>query len=163
MAYLAIMALPLLVMKRFDLPPPMYAVLGSFLFLSCTGPSRLYWTAEKYINRGWTKQMLYLPFLVCFGCGVAINNSRAVFEAIWGKRSEFVRTPKKGQVEKKHYSPVVNFLFLFEIMAGLWCLLGMVVYFSVRQYLVGHFLLMYAIGFLYVGSMSFLHQKRRAL
>jgi hypothetical protein len=47
MAYLAIMALPLLVMKRFDLPPSMYAVLGSFLFLSCTGPSRLYWTAEK--------------------------------------------------------------------------------------------------------------------
>ena len=163
MAYLAIMALPLLVMKRFDLPPPMYAILGSFLFISCTGPSRLYWTAEKYINRGWTKQMLYLPFLVCFGCGVAINNSRAVFEAIWGKRSEFVRTPKKGQVEKKRYSPVVNFLFLFEIMAGLWCLLGMVVYFSVRQYLVGHFLLMYAIGFLYVGSMSFLHQKKRAL
>lgn len=163
MAYLAIMALPLLVMKRFDLPPPMYAILGSFLFLSCTGPSRLYWTAEKYINRGWTKQMLYLPFLICFGCGVAINNSRAVFEAIWGKRSEFVRTPKKGQMEKKRYSPVVNFLFLFEIMAGLWCLLGMVVYFSVRQYLVGHFLLMYAIGFLYVGSMSFLHQKRRAL
>ncbi|MCK5551708.1 MAG: glycosyltransferase, partial [Deltaproteobacteria bacterium] len=152
MAYLAIMALPLLVMKRFDLPPSMYAVLGSFLFLSCTGPSRLYWTAEKYVNRGWTKQMLYLPFLVCFGCGVAINNSRAVFEAIWGKRSEFVRTPKKGHVEKKRYSPVVDLLFLFEIMAGLWCLLGMVVYFSVRQYLVGHFLLMYAIGFLYVGG-----------
>jgi cellulose synthase/poly-beta-1,6-N-acetylglucosamine synthase-like glycosyltransferase len=163
MAYLAVMALPLLVTKRFDLPPVAFAVFGFLLFLSCTGPSRLYWTAEQYIQGRWSKQMLFLPFLICFGCGVAINNTRAIVEAVWGKKSEFIRTPKKGHVEKKRYKPAANLLFLFEIAAGLWCLLGMVVYFGVRQYLVGHFLLMYAIGFLYVGSMSFLHQKRRAL
>jgi cellulose synthase/poly-beta-1,6-N-acetylglucosamine synthase-like glycosyltransferase len=162
-AYLAIMALPLLMTERFDISPSVYAVLGFLVFLSCTGPSRLYWTAERQAQGGWTKQMLLLPFLVCFGCGVAINNSRAVLEAIWGKKSEFVRTPKKGDAQKKRYKPAANFLFCFEIMAGLWCFLGMVVYFTVHQYLVGHFLLIYAVGFLYVGSMSFLHQRRRAL
>jgi cellulose synthase/poly-beta-1,6-N-acetylglucosamine synthase-like glycosyltransferase len=162
MAYLAIMALPLLVTKRFDIPPIAFALFGVLLFLSCTGPSRLYWTAEKYIQGGWSKQMLFLPFLVCFGCGVAINNTRAIVEAVWGKKSEFIRTPKRGHVEKKPYKPVANLLFLFEITAGLWCLLGMYFYFGVRQYLVGYFLLMYAIGFLYVGGMSFLQQKRRS-
>ncbi len=162
MAYLAVMALPLLVTKGFDFPPVAFALFGFLLFLSCTGPSRLYWTAEKYIQGGWTRQMLFLPFLVCFGCGVAINNTRAIVEAVWGKKSEFIRTPKRGYMEKKRYKPAGNLLFLFEIMAGLWCLLGMYFYFAVRQYLVGHFLLMYAIGFLYVGGMSFLQQKRRS-
>lgn len=163
MAYLALMALPLLLTERLDLPPAVYAVLGLFLFLSCTGPSRLYWTAESYLEGGLTKRMLFLPLLVCFGCGVAINNSKAVLEAIWGKRSGFVRTPKKGDVQKQRYRPTGDLLFLVEIMAGLWCLVGMVVYFSVRHYLVGHFLLMYAIGFLFVGSMSFLHQRRQSI
>lgn len=161
MAYLAIMALPLLVTKRCDLPPVAFALFGVLLFLSCTGPSRLYWTAEKYIQGRWSKQMLFLPFLVCFGCGVAINNTRAIVEAVWGKRSEFIRTPKRGYAEKRRYKPAANLFFLFEIAAGLWCLLGMYVYFAVRQYLVGYFLLMYAIGFLYVGGVSLLQQKRR--
>jgi cellulose synthase/poly-beta-1,6-N-acetylglucosamine synthase-like glycosyltransferase len=163
MAYLAIMAPLLLFTERVTLPPALYALLGGLIFLSCTGPSRLYLAAEKYIHGRWTKQMLLLPLLVCFGCGVAINNSRAVFEAIWGKRSSFIRTPKKGSREKKRYKPALDPLFVLEIMAGLWCLLGMFVYFEVRHYVVGHFLLLYAVGFLYVGGMSLFHQKRRSL
>ena len=38
--------------------------------------------------------------LMALGVGVCINNTKAVFEAIWGairrKPSEFVRTPKYG-------------------------------------------------------------------
>jgi hypothetical protein len=163
MAYLAIMAPVLLFTERIKFPPTLYAILGGLIFLSCTGPSRLYLAAEKYIHGRWTKQMLLLPLLVCFGCGVAINNSKAVFEAIWGKRSAFVRTPKKGSREKKRYRPALDPLFILEIVAGLWCLLGMFIYFDVRHYVVGHFLLLYAVGFLYVGGMSLLHQKRRSL
>jgi hypothetical protein len=48
---------------------------------------------------GW-KTVLYMPLLMALGVGVSLNNCLAVLEAIWGamrgKPSEFVRTPKYG-------------------------------------------------------------------
>jgi hypothetical protein len=91
---------------------------------------------------------------------MAINNTKAVFEAILGKRSDFIRTPKRGDQEKKRYMPSINLSFFLELLAGLWCLSGMFFYFTARQYLVGHFMLIYAIGFLYIGGLSFFSQLR---
>ena len=161
MAYLAVIAPSLLINRRFHLPFLLVALLGSFLLLSFMGPSRLYWTAGKYLYGRWNTQILLLPFLICFGCGMAINNTRAVFEAIWGKKSDFVRTPKRGNQQKKQYMPVKNPLFLLELAAGCWCLVGMYFYFTSHQYLVGHFMLIYALGFLFVGGASLFSQFRR--
>ena len=154
MIYLAVIAPSLLIYRRFDFPFTFLVLLGIFLLTSFMGPSRLYWTAGRYLYGSWNKRVLLLPFLICFGCGMALNNTRAVFEALWGRPSEFVRTPKQGTRQKKRYAPLTNSLFLLEIGAGLWCLLGMVFYFSARQYLIGHFLLIYAVGFLFIGGLS---------
>ncbi len=52
---------------------------------------------------GW-KSLLYMPFIMALGVGLSLNNTRAVWEAIWTRRqykkggkhvrNEFVRTPK---------------------------------------------------------------------
>ena len=42
----------------------------------------------------WTERLRYLPFLMSIGIGLAVNNTKAVFEALFHKPSEFVRTPK---------------------------------------------------------------------
>ena len=44
---------------------------------------------------GW-RNLLFLPHVIALGMGLAINNSRAVFSALFGRRSPFVRTPKTG-------------------------------------------------------------------
>ncbi len=44
----------------------------------------------------WTDRLKYLPFLMSIGIGLAVNNTRAVFEALFHKPSEFARTPKYG-------------------------------------------------------------------
>ena len=44
----------------------------------------------------WKTRLKYLPLLMAVGIGLSINNTRAVLEAIFGKQSEFVRTPKHG-------------------------------------------------------------------
>ncbi|MBD3307422.1 glycosyltransferase [candidate division KSB3 bacterium] len=160
MLYLAVIAPSLLIYRRFDLPLLLLGLLGSFLLVSFLGPSRLYWTAGKYLYGKQMRRVVLLPFLICFGCGMAINNTRAVVEAILDKQSEFVRTPKRGHQERKHYIPSINPLFLLELVAGVWCLVGVGFYFTAHQYLVGHFLLIYAVGFLYVGGLSVLSQIR---
>ncbi|RPI34166.1 MAG: glycosyltransferase [Chloroflexota bacterium] len=62
------------------------------------GPPLFYTTAQAAVFDGahrWGR-LLRLPFLVMLGVGIAVNNSRAVFEALIGKRSAFERTPKTG-------------------------------------------------------------------
>jgi cellulose synthase/poly-beta-1,6-N-acetylglucosamine synthase-like glycosyltransferase len=160
MAYLAIMAPVLLITTRIEIPTVTFVVCGIIILLSSTGPSRLYWTAERYASEGWPRRILLLPFLICFGCGLSLNNSRAVAEAVLGKKSAFVRTPKRGNRTKKLYKPLMNPLFILEILTGLWCSSGIVLYSTASQYMVRPFLFLYAIGFIYVGLISFLHRHR---
>ena len=61
---------------------------------------------------------------------------------------------KTGAVKRKHYAVPKSRLFVFELLIGLWCLAGMAAYFASDHYIVGHFLLLYALGFLSVGFLS---------
>jgi cellulose synthase/poly-beta-1,6-N-acetylglucosamine synthase-like glycosyltransferase len=160
MAFLSIMGPFLLVAKRIEFSTALFVVVISILILSFPGPSRLYWTAERHASQDWPKRVLLLPFLICIGCGLAINNTRAVIEAILGKRSAFIRTPKRGDRTKKHYRPLLSGVYVLEILTGVWCFLGILFCVSETQYLLRPFLCLYAIGFFYVGFLSFLHRKR---
>ena len=42
----------------------------------------------------WITRLKYLPFLMSIGIGLCVNNARAVLEALFGKQTEFARTPK---------------------------------------------------------------------
>jgi cellulose synthase/poly-beta-1,6-N-acetylglucosamine synthase-like glycosyltransferase len=66
------------------------------LFLASTfSISTFYLTAQRELYpRTWTRTFLYLPFVMACGIGLAVRNSMAVLEALRGKPSEFVRTPK---------------------------------------------------------------------
>jgi uncharacterized membrane protein HdeD (DUF308 family) len=98
--------------------------------------------------------------MICFGCGLALNNTRAVAEAVLGIRSAFIRTPKRGFKRLKTYVPSRSHLFLLELIIGLWCLGGMIIYFNANHYLVGHFLLAYGIGFSTIGMLSWRHHRQ---
>ncbi len=66
------------------------------LFLASTcSISSFYLVAQRELYpRTWTRTFLYLPFVMACGIGLAVRNSVAVLEALFGKSSEFVRTPK---------------------------------------------------------------------
>lgn len=157
MLFLTVMALPVLLSGQPRLPAVLFFAFGSLLVLSCSGPSRLYLVAEQALDHSRLKTLLLMPLMICFGCGLAVNNSRAVLEALIGRKSAFIRTPKQGFYGRKRYLPARSGLYLTEIGVGIWCLAGMVVYFAADLYLVGHFLLLYAAGYLSVGILSWRH------
>lgn len=160
MTYLAIMAPILLLTTQVKIPFFLLIIFALMLLIASTGPSRLYWVAEKSISRSRVKKMFFLPLLIAFGCGLAVSNSKAVFEGIIGKKSEFIRTPKKGNVLKKVYATSGSLFFLLEIFIGIWCLTGIIAYAGAGQHILRPFLFLYAIGFIYVGFLSLLHMKR---
>ncbi len=81
------------------------------LFLASTfSISTFYLTAQRELYpRTWTRTFLYLPFVMACGIGLAVRNSIAVLEALRGKQSEFVRTPKYavGQASRLSTQPSV--------------------------------------------------------
>src|ERR1700758_2630860 len=66
------------------------------LFVASTcSISSFYLAAQRVLYpRTWKRSIKYLPFVMAVGIGISIRNAVAVLEAIFGVKSEFVRTPK---------------------------------------------------------------------
>jgi cellulose synthase/poly-beta-1,6-N-acetylglucosamine synthase-like glycosyltransferase len=62
--------------------------------LAALGPILMYWVAMKSDGKPIRERISILALLIVLGMGLSINNSRAVFEALIGKQSSFLRTPK---------------------------------------------------------------------
>ena len=67
------------------------------LFLAATASvGNFYIVSQRELYPDWKQRLRYLPFLMSIGIGLCVNNTRAVLEAMFGKQSEFARTPKYG-------------------------------------------------------------------
>lgn len=154
MLTLAALALPVLMILDIGLSPIVFGLIAAALALSMTAPSALYLVSQRAAYSDWPRRIPYLPFLVMVGIGLAVSNSRAVFEALIGRESGFVRTPKRGDREIKRYRVRLPWIGVLEIGAGIYCLISLHVYLGAAKYLIGPFLAMYAAGFLFVGFLT---------
>ena len=65
-----------------------------FLASSCS-ISGFYMAAQRALYpKTWKRSVIYLPFVMAVGIGLSVRNAKAVLEALFGVKSEFVRTPK---------------------------------------------------------------------
>ncbi|MBA2483877.1 MAG: glycosyltransferase [Nitrosomonas sp.] len=154
MVILSILTLPLLFTLDVTVPWSLMAFCMFCILIAICGPSSLYLTSQIAAKSG-IKRIGFLPFLTCIGVGIALSNTRAVFEAVFKIKSGFVRTPKSGYFKKAQYRVNAPILPIFEILLGLYCLFSLYYYFQAEKYLVGPFLIIYACGFLLVGIRSF--------
>jgi cellulose synthase/poly-beta-1,6-N-acetylglucosamine synthase-like glycosyltransferase len=123
-----------------------------------------YVVSQRELYPDWRARLKYLPFLMSIGIGLCVNNTRAVLEAIFGKQSEFARTPKYG-IERegdewvgKKYHQSVGVQPIIELALGLY-FTGTVFYALINQiYGTLPFLMLFQIGFLYTGLLSILQQ-----
>lgn len=157
MTFMALLALPVLLNTQVTLSIWLLLTLVLAVVISLTGPSALYCVSQFSQGRSNGRKLLHLPGLVCIGVGIALSNSRAVFEALAGINSPFVRTPKSGD-KKKAYRTAATWFPLFEILMGIYCALSFIYYLQAQKYLIGQFLFIYMLGFLLVGYRSLLEQ-----
>lgn len=158
MAFLAAAALPIIVVRGAHPADGSYLLMGVFLVLASTGPSAMYVQAQKDLGRSPYRAMVLMPLMICFGCGLAVNNTRAVAEALLGRNSPFVRTPKRGSGGAGYRVPLSG-VTLLEAFAGLWCISGVAAYWLTDHVLVGYFQLLYAVGFLSAAGLSWKHGR----
>jgi len=135
----------------------------TLLCLATFGPSSMYLFSQKILYQDWKARVKYLPFLVCLGTGIAVNNTKAVLEALFNVKSGFVRTPKYGIRKQqdtwrsKHYSMPLSPVAILEFLLGLYSLSGLLMFLLFSKYLVSPFMLIYTAGFFYVFFVSVKH------
>src|SRR6186713_2304595 len=55
-----------------------------------------YLISQRETYTDWKSRVRHLPVVMAIGIGLAVNNSKAVLEALFGEPGEFTRTPKYG-------------------------------------------------------------------
>jgi len=135
----------------------------TLLCLATCGPSSMYLFSQRVLYQDWKSRIKVLPFLMCLGTGIAVNNTKAVLEAFLNIESGFIRTPKYGIKKRddswksKHYSIPLNTISILEFLLGLYSLSGLILFLFFSKYLVSPFLFIYTSGFFYVFFLSVKH------
>ncbi len=148
------------------------SIMATLFTIATFGPMTFYAFAQKQLYpNDWKRRILHVPLMMIVGCGIAVNNTRGFIEAIIGKQSPFVRTPKHGITSRsdkwknKNYHAKVDYMTIFELLFAGYAITTIIVALITKRYLVIPFLLIYTISFLYV-SMSSIFQNavaRRAI
>jgi cellulose synthase/poly-beta-1,6-N-acetylglucosamine synthase-like glycosyltransferase len=123
-----------------------------------------YMVCQREVHKDWRARVKYVPFLMSVGIGLSINNTRAVFEALFNKQTEFARTPKY-RIEAdgdewvgKKYRQSVAVQPLVELALGLY--FTATVFYALANQIYGTvpFLVLFQVGFLYTGLLSVVQQ-----
>jgi cellulose synthase/poly-beta-1,6-N-acetylglucosamine synthase-like glycosyltransferase len=132
------------------------------IFFSASAPAAVFYICcqRELHPRTWLRELLLLPALIALGIGLAVNNARAVLEALVGHQSEFTRTAKYG-IERRtqswkqlQYVPIKSVLPFVELLFAAYF-----TYFLITAVLRGQwasvpFLVLFQSGFAYVALCS---------
>lgn len=163
MIFLSIILLPAMIV-RFYQGWFQVMVIDLPLFLASTcSISSFYLAAERaFYPKTWKRTFLYLPFVMATGIGLSVRNSFAVMEALFGIKTEFVRTPKyrveagkrQSSWTGKKYRKGAGWMPFLEIALGLYFAAAVIYGFQNENYATVPFFLLFVWGYFYTGAMS---------
>jgi cellulose synthase/poly-beta-1,6-N-acetylglucosamine synthase-like glycosyltransferase len=156
MIVVSLMMLPVMIVRYYmgwlemlliDLP----LIIASFWSISA-----FYLMAHRELfPKTWKRAFVFLPALMAAGVALTIINSRAVFEALIGYKTEFARTAKYGQQGLKSrdvkYRRRSGWLPYAELLAGSGFLAITVYAINSYNYLAVPFLMLFVGGYFWAG------------
>ena len=154
---------------RFDTHRPWAIALATVMSLTTLCVLSYHLACQRATGRRLWTTLGELPALVSLGIGLSVNNGRAVLEAIAGKPSPFLRTPKSGESAAGPVAPPRA--YALRAHGFTWIELGLALYFGAglvmaihtERWLAVPFLLLFLLGFGYVGLASMGRPPHRLL
>lgn len=140
-----------------------FSIMSVFVLASIS--SFLFYTyAQRAIHLDWQRRLLLFPVFMAGSMGLAVNNTRAVFEALIGYKTEFKRTPKyriednSDQWKKKRYvQKKLSWIVIVELAFAAYFVFGIATSIAYLEIAAIPFQLLFLIGFGTVGTMSLRH------
>ncbi|MBC8144550.1 MAG: glycosyltransferase, partial [bacterium] len=166
MLLVAALSVPMVVIKSSS---PMYStwfdLLGAFVIASLA-TMLFYLFAQRDIHADWRRRMMIYPLFIAGMTGLAVNNTRAVFEALVRHRSDFIRTPKYNIVARsdgwgisRYRQLGVQPAAILELMIALYFVGGIALAIHHGELAVIPFQLIFLLGFGTTGWLSLRHAR----
>jgi cellulose synthase/poly-beta-1,6-N-acetylglucosamine synthase-like glycosyltransferase len=114
-----------------------------------------YLLSQTELRSRWRTTLWDIPCLMSVGMGLCVNNSQAVLEALWGRKTEFVRTPKlnvegkTAALTRAGYRGRLSPLVLVELAAAIYFIFVLVYAMRKGIYVSLPFVLLFLSGYLY--------------
>lgn len=129
------------------------------------GPGAYIMIIQSMYHESWKSKAKILPALLVYNAGMSVNNTVAVFDAVLGKKNEFLRTPKYGVLKKKDdwkdnaYNLPFSQVTLLELFFGIYGILGIFVAIFSNNPVFVPIIALQAIGFFYIAYLSLSHTR----
>lgn len=169
MLLVALLSLPMMVIKVSSSASRGFFIGATIFTASAFSYPLFYIYAQKEIYPDWKRRVLFLPILMAGAIGLSVINTKAVLGALLGRRSAFIRTPKynlRGRSGLRlpggaNYRAAFSGTVVLELL--LFVYVSFALWYSVShlQLATTPFVLIYWLGFLFVGSLSLYHGLRR--
>lgn len=160
---------PVLLALNYKLYPVSLVPITGLLLYLLMGPVTYLYMIKKIWGNRWKDKAIQYVYLILFASGISVNNTIAVFDAIIGRKNEFLRTPKFGVVKKnddwreKAYVLPFSKTTLLEVFFGVYgCIAIFVAIYSGNPVFVP-VITIQTVGFIYVAYLSIVHSSRGKL
>ncbi|MHB8338673.1 MAG: cellulose synthase family protein [Ignavibacteriaceae bacterium] len=164
----AILNVPLIFIKNSG-PHELYFAVMSLFVLAFVSSFMFYLYSQKDIRADWRKKIVLFPLFMAGSMGFAVNNSRAVFEGLMSRKSEFVRTPKYKVVSNKdswignkYSSKKLGMSVIVELIMAIYCLVGIAASIYFFELAALPFQILFFLGFAFVSGTSIKHAFSKA-
>jgi len=161
MIVLSVLLLPAMIIRFYQGWFQMLYIDLPLFMVSTFSISSFYLVSQRELfPKSWPRALLYLPFLMALGIGLTLTNTRAVLEALVGKKTAFARTPKyrvetrADKVRASKYRRRLGWVPWLELLIGTY--FALTVYYAIdnENYITVPFLTLFVIGYWYTGLMS---------
>lgn len=129
------------------------------------GPGAYLMIIQKVYNKSWKSKAKVLPTLLVYNAGLSVNNTVAVFDAILGKKNEFLRTPKYGTLKTRNdwkgnaYNLPFSKVTLLELFFGIYGLMGIMISIFSNNPIFVPIIGIQVLGFFYISYLSLSHSR----
>lgn len=160
----ATLNVPLVIIKNTVEGIDLYYSMMSIFVLASIASFIFYLYSQKAIHLDWRYRILFFPVFLAGSMGFAINNTKAIIEALIGKKSGFARTPKYRIVSskddwrlKKYVQKKISSTVFLEILLSIYYIFGIGISIYYLEIAAIPFQLLFFLGFGIVGYMSIKH------
>ena len=159
------LALPILLASNVNLYIVSFLPVVTLVTYVAMGPGAYLFIIRNMYDKHRKEKAIAMPYLIIYSMGMAVNNTIAVIDAMVGKKSEFLRTPKYGIVKNtddwrtKAYNLPFSKTTLLELFFGIYGIMAILIAIYSRNPIWVPIIALQTMGFLYIACMSFSHTR----
>lgn len=159
------LALPILLAGQVNLYVVSFLPAITIATYLAMGPGAYIMIMHSMYHKSWKSKAKILPALLVYNAGMSVNNTVAVFDAVLGKKNEFLRTPKYGIITRdddwrnKAYNLPFTQTTLLEIFFGVYGIMGIFIAIFSNNPVFVPIIALQAVGFFYIAYMSLSHTR----